>query len=99
MFLSGDLDHHSAAQIRGQIDDEIQSDKTEELFLDFAEVGFMDSSGIGLVLGRYKLMARGGGRVVIENPPPSIKKVMRLAGLATLVGIRESNFAGKEQVK
>ena len=61
--------------------------RLEELIMDFSEVGFMDSSGIGLVMGRYKLMQEIGGNLVVRNPPPHIKKVMRLSGIDRLASI------------
>ena len=53
--------------------------------MDFGAVTFMDSSGIGLVMGRYKLMRDFCGRIIIENAPRSIKKVMRMAGIEKLL--------------
>lgn len=82
--IVGDLDHHSAKEIREQIDRSIESTKPHRLVLDFKEVSFMDSSGIGLVMGRYKLMQELEGRVKITNTSSHIKKVMKLAGLDRL---------------
>ena len=56
--LSGEIDHHIAKELRRDIDFAVREFQPEELVLDFAEVGFMDSSGIGLVMGRYKLMKK-----------------------------------------
>jgi stage II sporulation protein AA (anti-sigma F factor antagonist) len=86
--LSGEIDHHCAKEIRTDIDLAIEMHKPEKLILDFTGVTFMDSSGIGLVMGRYKTMKTLGGRVVIENPSAQIKKVMRLAGLDRLAVIK-----------
>lgn len=82
--IVGDLDHHSAKEIREQIDRSIESTRPHQLVLDFKEVSFMDSSGIGLVMGRYKLMQEIGGKVKIANTSSHIKKVMKLAGLDRL---------------
>ena len=54
-FLSGEIDHHSAAAIRDAIDTQIQINRPKLLKLDFSEVTFMDSSGVGLIMGRYKM--------------------------------------------
>ena len=59
----------------------MESCRPENLILDFGEVTFMDSSGIGLVMGRYQVMKNIGGRVSLQNTPVHIRKVMRLAGL------------------
>lgn len=86
-LLSGEIDHHNAKQLRQDIDFAVRENQPEELILDFSEVGFMDSSGIGLVMGRYKLMQESGGTLIVRNPPPHIKKVMRLSGIDRLASI------------
>lgn len=85
--LGGEIDHHSATEIREKIDRAVETGKPGLLTLDFRDVTFMDSSGIGLVMGRYKLMQMLGGRVKITNASRHIKKVMRLAGLDRLAAI------------
>ncbi len=86
-FLSGEIDHHCAGELRREIDFSVRENIPESLILDFSEVSFMDSSGIGLIMGRYKLMNEFGGRVTIHNPPPHIKKVMKLSGIEKLASI------------
>ena len=61
--LSGEIDHHSAREMREAIDDTAQKVKPACLRLDFSQVPFMDSSGIGLVLGRVRLLGGPGGAV------------------------------------
>ena len=85
--LSGEIDHHNAKNLRMEIDFALRENQPQELILDFSDVGFMDSSGIGLVMGRYKLMQEIGGNLVVRNPPPHIKKVMRLSGIDRLASI------------
>lgn len=85
--LSGEIDHHNAPMLRSEIDNAVERLRPEELILDFAEVSFMDSSGIGLVIGRCKLMKNIGGRVTVTNTESSIKKVMKIAGLDMLTTI------------
>ncbi|MDE5649105.1 MAG: STAS domain-containing protein [Oscillospiraceae bacterium] len=86
-LLSGEIDHHNAKTLRQDIDFALRENQPEELILDFSEVGFMDSSGIGLVMGRYKLMQEIGGSLIVRNPPAHIKKVMRLSGIDRLASI------------
>lgn len=86
-LLSGEIDHHNAKTLRQDIDFALRENQPEELVLDFSEVGFMDSSGIGLVMGRYKLMQEIGGSLIVRNPPAHIKKVMRLSGIDRLASI------------
>ena len=88
--LSGEIDHHIAKELRRDIDFAVREFQPEELVLDFAEVGFMDSSGIGLVMGRYKLMKETGGKVIVKNPQNQIKQVMRLSGIDKLAAISNS---------
>lgn len=85
--IQGEIDHHSAAKIRRMIDLEADKQHPSVLVLDFGEVTFMDSSGIGLVMGRYKLAKTYGGKVSVTNASAQIKKVMKLAGLERLASI------------
>ncbi len=82
--LSGEIDHHSAADMRITIDGQARRFKPKILELDFADVTFMDSSGIGLVMGRYRSMQLSGGRLRVINIPDKLLKVFRLSGLANL---------------
>lgn len=86
-YISGEIDHHSAKEIRKEIDINVEKLNPTDLYLDFSKVDFMDSSGIGLVMGRYKLQSERGGKVFIQNPPPLIKKVMLVAGINKLAKI------------
>ena len=90
-YLEGEIDHHSARPIREQIDDEAQQSKPQMLLLDFGRVSFMDSSGIGLVMGRFRLMSELGGTLKVVNTPPHIAKVMRLAGMERLNVLEKEN--------
>ena len=82
--LSGELDHHHTQKLREEIDRSVQKEHPNRLILNFAGVEFMDSSGIGLVLGRYRLMQEREGRLVLCAMPPHIRRVMRVAGIANL---------------
>lgn len=86
-YLSGDIDHHTSAEIRIVIDLEIEKLHPERIILDFSEVTFMDSSGIGLVMGRYKAAKPYGGKISVSGASQQIKKVMKLAGLERLAEI------------
>lgn len=82
--LTGEIDHHCAGKMRDEIDAAIEYHRPERLILDFGGVSFMDSSGIGLVMGRYRLMKSIGGEVTVANTPKPLKKVMRISGLYDL---------------
>ncbi len=83
-WLSGELDHHTARVMREQIDAAVGGSPAKLLRLDFSGVGFMDSSGIGLIMGRYRLMQSRGGRLLVVGVSERLLRVMRLAGLERL---------------
>lgn len=89
-YLIGEIDHHTAAALRTQIDAAIQAKQPTHLILDFKNVTFMDSSGIGLVMGRFRLMQSCHGSVEIKNVSPRTKKIMELAGLGRIAIIKET---------
>lgn len=87
--IDGEIDHHSASKLRSLIDEAIQRELPMTLYLDFGGVTFMDSSGIGLIMGRYRSMQSIGGTVVVKNAGAQLLKVMRLAGLERLVRFQQ----------
>lgn len=87
-YLEGELDHHSSMRIRAEVDTLIEEKKPIRLVLDFSGVTFMDSSGIGLVIGRFKVMKDYGG-VEIVGASKHIAKIMNLSGLSKLAIIKE----------
>lgn len=84
VWLCGELDHHTARTLREQIDDTAERIRPRELWLNFSGVSFMDSSGVGLIMGRYRLMLGMGGRLCLQEVPEQLKKMMKLAGLDRL---------------
>lgn len=93
-WLSGEIDHCSSVELRRRIDEAVLAGPPERLVLDFSGVTFMDSSGIGLIMGRHRLMQEQGGRVLVRGVPASLRKVMKISGLGRL-GVLEE----KEEVK
>lgn len=86
--LIGEIDQSCAAELREDIDREIRLGNAENLVLDFGEVGFMDSSGIGVILGRYKQIKAIGGKTMIVRPQPQVDKILELSGLKKLMECR-----------
>lgn len=84
VWLSGELDHHAARELREQIDSAIERSAAKRLRLDFSGVTFMDSSGIGLIMGRYRLMQSRGGSLTVVGASERLRRVMKLAGLEKL---------------
>ena len=83
--LSGELDHNSAEEARVKIDDRIDRDNIEKVILDFSGVTFMDSSGIGAVLGRYKKLANKNGVLCIAEANKNVNRIFELAGLYKVI--------------
>ncbi len=92
--LSGDIDHHTARDMRRRIDGEIERLHPSLLILDFSTVQFMDSSAIGLIMGRYRLMQLTGGYIRVSNIPKHLKRLIELSGIGAL-GVLE--YKGKER--
>ncbi len=88
-YLSGELDHHSARVIREEIDNAIELNMPTLLVLNFGAVSFMDSSGIGLVMGRYRRLLKTGASLHITDTPPQIYKMLKLAGIEKLAKLEE----------
>ena len=90
--LRGEIDHHSAVAVRTAIDDMIRSRRPAELIIDMSAVDFMDSSGLGLIMGRYNTMKEIGGEVIVADPTPATEKIMNLAGLERIVRITHTSL-------
>jgi len=82
--LTGEIDHHTARFMREQIDAAIDRSRPDTLYLDFSGVNFMDSSGIGLIMGRYRAVHLYGGALELVGLSPQIEKIIQLAGLDKL---------------
>jgi len=87
---SGDIDHHTAKDMREAIDGLIIKNNPRELALDLSDIDFMDSSGLGLVLGRYKKQSDIGGRFKIINPGKRIMQILQLAGVEKIIRIERA---------
>lgn len=83
--LTGELDHHSAEAVRNKIDDKIDGSIISKVILDFSNVNFMDSSGIGVVIGRYKKLSLKNGTLCITNAKESVKRIFELSGLFKII--------------
>ncbi|MBR1821536.1 MAG: anti-sigma factor antagonist [Clostridia bacterium] len=83
--LTGELDHSAATRIRSELDELIADTGARRLIFDVSNLAFMDSSGIGLIIGRYKLMTRRGGSVAVVGSNERIDRIFEMAGLYQLV--------------
>ncbi len=83
--LAGEIDHHSIASVRNSIDRLIDTNRPKVLILDLSEIAFMDSSGLGLVLGRYRKMKESGGELFLCNTSERTMKILKMAGVDRIV--------------
>lgn len=83
--LRGELDHSVASGVRTELDELILDPSVRRLVFDLHGLEFMDSSGIGLIIGRYKLMARRGGTVAVRGPGRGVDRIFQMSGLYQLV--------------
>lgn len=87
--LHGEIDHHNAVAIRSDMDKIIVMQKPQKLCLDLSGIDFMDSSGLGLIMGRYTLMKKLGGVTVLKNPAPRVLKILKLSAIERIIKIEE----------
>ena len=85
--IKGDIDHHSARRVREKIDAHIFSKKPIKVVLDLSDVDFMDSSGLGLILGRYTNATDVGAEFMLYKPSKRVKKILHLAGIERIMDI------------
>lgn len=82
--ICGDIDHHTAKNVRDKIDGVIQTGTPKILYMDFSNIQFMDSSGIGLIMGRYKLIKSTNGILKVINIPVRLERMIKMSGLTCL---------------
>ena len=87
--ITEEIDHHSSEKIRTRADFEIQKYIPKKLVMDFENVNFMDSAGIGMILGRYKMITMFGGTMGMINVHSSVKKVFEMSGITKIIPIIE----------
>ena len=83
--LNGEVDQYAAAELKGRIDVEIQSSLKRNVIVDLKSVEMMDSSGIGLIVGRYKLTSSLGGKFAVCNADSNIRRMLELSGITKVI--------------
>lgn len=91
LTVLGEIDHHSAKGLREAIDAELFYHRPKTLKLVLSEVSFMDSSGLGLILGRYTRMRELGGSMVLVEPTKQIEKILALAAIDKTLPIEKKS--------
>ena len=88
--LEGEIDHHSSQGIRERIDMAFEPTDCRQMIFDFSRVTFMDSSGIGMIIGRYKNAKKRGGTVAISGMSPELGRIFQISGLAKIIDSYDS---------
>lgn len=83
--IQGDIDHHETNKIRDKIDTYLRNGQAKNIVFDFNGVTFMDSSGIGLLMGRYRQVKQMEGQVVLSNVSPQLDRILKISGVYTLM--------------
>ena len=83
--LSGELDHHYVERIRRELDEMAADPQVKQIIFDLSKLTFMDSSGIGMIIGRYKQMARRGGKVSVRCSKGRVDRIFEMAGLYQII--------------
>ena len=90
LTLRGEIDHHSAVAIRTEMDAKILEEKPKKTVLNLSGIEFMDSSGLGLIMGRYALVKQYGGILSLLDPSYAVIKILRLAGMDRTIPIKKT---------
>ncbi|WP_058485811.1 anti-sigma F factor antagonist [Defluviitalea phaphyphila] len=83
--IYGEIDHHTSETIREKLDKEFKKQNVKNIIFDFSEIQFMDSSGIGVIMGRYKNAKERGGKIGVFNLQPQVERVFKLSGLHKII--------------
>ena len=85
--ITEEIDHHTTEEIRRKADYEITRYMPRKVIFDFNQVTFMDSAGIGMLIGRYKVAKMLGSNIEMINVKPSIKKIFEMSGVLRIIPI------------
>lgn len=88
--INGELDHHSIEYVREKIDSQIMKSSIRNLIFDFSDVNFMDSSGIGVIMGRYKNIKKINGNAALINVNLHIRRILEMSGILKIVPIYDN---------
>ena len=91
--ITEELDHHTVEKIRRKADYEIERYIPRKVVLDFNQVSFMDSAGIGLILGRYKNISILGGTLEVANVSQQVIKILNMSGISKIIEINKEECA------
>jgi stage II sporulation protein AA (anti-sigma F factor antagonist) len=94
IVLGSEIDHHSCDEIKKSADYEIQRLSPKKLVFDFKNVKFMDSSGIGMLIGRYKNILRYGGQAEMINLNKEVRRIFQMTGIFKIIPEADAQING-----
>jgi len=97
--LNGELDHHTSEQLRSRLNEVMNESEVKHIIFNLKHLDFMDSSGIGIILGRYKHLVKTNGTVMVIGMKPIVKKVFDLAGLSRIIHVIEDETQVNEIIR
>lgn len=83
--LAGELDHHTADELREKVNAVMEEEMVHHILLNLGSLTFMDSSGLGVILGRYKKIAGLGGEMVVCSISPAVRRLFELSGMFKII--------------
>lgn len=93
--IKGELDLNCADALRNRLDKEMKKSGSKHLILDFAGVTFIDSSGLGVILGRYRKLLPLGGKISIRNCNTQVYRIMEISGLTRIIQVDKAGISSK----
>ena len=96
--VEGELDMHVAEEFRLTVDEALDSSGVKSILLSLKGVTFIDSSGLGVILGRYKKVTQLGGKLLAAHAHPQIERIFKLSGLLTLIQMYRSEHQALESL-
>ena len=88
--VTEEIDEHTTEKIRRKMDNEITRFLPRKVILDFSDVNFMDSAGIGMLLGRYKVVRMLGGELEVININRQVKKLFEMSGILKIIKVTDN---------
>jgi stage II sporulation protein AA (anti-sigma F factor antagonist) len=88
--LDGELDHHTADELRELASKAIEQENIRHIVLNLEQLTFMDSSGLGVILGRYKQIKQVNGEMVVCAISPAVKRLFEMSGLFKIIRLEET---------
>lgn len=85
VFIEGEIDHHTSRDAKERIDSKFLMEPVKNMIIDLSRVSFMDSAGIGLILGRISKVSSVGGKLTIRKPRPEIIKILKMSNVGSVI--------------